>query len=157
MGSIDRRIVSSSSRSLLPLAEFDWSSAAPLVAELGIERAVASQYYELRLSAHSEQVDYLCSFSRSSAALVRDALAHRISQHAEHRTNAWRAIQRFLCAWTDSESLCARRCSALWFEFDDYARQASGAVPSVSVCLTQNYSVDFEPPAQEVGDIAHAH
>jgi hypothetical protein len=121
-------------------SRLDWASPAWPLLELGGAAVVRSQYYEVRLGAGLEQLDYLVAFSRSAAEVVRD-LVRDASGHAPFLAPEWRDIARLLNDWAHPGSLIAERCPTIWFEYDDVVHANSGLVPSLSVCLTPRYRV----------------
>ncbi len=136
--------------------DIDWSSAAEPAAELGGAGLVASQYYELRLEADAQQVDYLISFKRNASQALARAVA-ALDKGEGHRASGWRDIDALLSTWSNPASSMGMRCPTVWFEYDDIGERKPLSVPSVSVCLTPHYRAGEPHRAQAADDLALAH
>lgn len=142
--------------SLEPIGELDFSSAAPLAAELDLGGLIATQYHELRLAPLAAQVDYLAAFTRENAAALHERVARILVDQPAYDAPGWRAIERLLADWQLGTSLAAQRTSMLWFELDDFQNQPRGAVPSLSVCLLPRYRIEETHGSRSAEDLFHA-
>jgi hypothetical protein len=132
------------------LHDLDCDSIAACAADLGIGSLIQTQYYECRLHAGRDQLDYLAAFSRSAATALHRKL---VEAKAGTTDNAgWSPVLSLLSRWGDRRSLVSERVPTVWFEFDDIRSAAAAPVPSVSVCLIPGYRYDRPLPETTADD-----